>query len=102
MATELEIAELRLNTQIVADSTYTDEFLGDLIDTYGMTESEHKIWIVKRNQVAALVDVSEGGSSRKMSQVFERYDAIVKGYETDDNGGTGGRRAPRTRAIVRG
>lgn len=102
MATALEIAELRLNTQIVGDNTYTDQFLGELIDTYGMTESEHKIWIVKRNQVASLVDISEGGSSRKMSQIFDQYDAIVKGYEDDANGGTAGRRPPRTRAIVRG
>lgn len=101
MATPAEIAEVRVNTQeLVNQPPYTDDFIGDLIDAYGVTETEHKIWISKRNTVADLVDISEGGSSRKNSQLFESYSKIVAGYE---DGGTNpnARRAPRTRAIER-
>lgn len=101
MATAAEIAEVRVNTQEPNNvPPYTDDFIGDLIDAYGVTETEHKIWISKRNTVANLVDISEGGSSRKNSQLFEAYSKIVAGYE-DDGGSSGTRRAPRTRAIER-
>lgn len=85
MATNLEIAELRAETQ-EPDNTepYTDTFLGELIDAHGVTESAYRIWKAKRNSVASLVDISEGGSSRKMSQLFDNFDKIVKGYETAD------------------
>ena len=102
MATPAEIAEVRVNTQELVDTApYTDQFIGDLIDAHGVTEAEHKIWIAKRNTMANLVDISEGGSSRKNSQLFEAYSKIVAGYE-DDGTSPSGRRAPRTRAIVRG
>lgn len=102
MATSNQIAEVRTNTQeYVNVAPYTDEYIGDLIDSYGIKEAEHKIWIAKRNTVANLVDISEGGSSRKNSQLFEAYSKIAASYE--DNGGVtpSGRRAPRTRAIER-
>lgn len=101
MATPQQIAEVRANTQEPNNvEPYTDEYIGGLIDSYGVTEAEHKIWISKRNAVADLVDISEGGSSRKNSQLFESYSKIVAGYE--DDGSTSGRRAPRTRLIERG
>ena len=99
MATQLQIEELRINTRTVGDPTYTDEFLGGLIDAYGLTESELKVWTAKRNTVAALVDISEGGSSRKMSQLFDQYSKIVAGYGEDTSSSAG--RAPRTREITR-
>lgn len=102
MATPEQIAEVRMNTQEPNNvPPYTDELISSLIDSYGVTGAEHKIWISKRNTVADLVDISEGGSSRKNSQLFESYSKIVAGYETD-GGGVDGKRAPRTRQIVRG
>ncbi|QLF84343.1 hypothetical protein SEA_KARATE_19 [Microbacterium phage Karate] len=101
MATPAQIAEVRANTQeYVNVAPYTDEYISGLIDSYGITEAEHKIWIAKRNTVANLVDISEGGSSRKNSQLFEAYNKIVASYE-DDGTSPSGRRAPRTRAIER-
>lgn len=103
MATPAEIAEVRVNTQeLVNTPPYTDEFLSDLIDAHGVAETEHKVWVSKRNTVANLVDISEGGSSRKNSQLFEAYSKIVAGYEDDGGISPSGRRAPRTRAIERG
>jgi hypothetical protein len=103
MATSQEIAELRIEIREPNNAEpYTDDFLGGLIDSYGITESAHKVWIAKRNSVAALVDISEGGSSRKMSQVFDNYQKIVAGYEDDSTGVDDPEHyAPRTRKVER-
>lgn len=88
MATPTQIAELRLEIQEPNNvAPYTDEFLSEIIDLYGVRPSAQKVWISKRNAVAKLVDITEGGSSRKMSQLFDNYDKIVKGYDEDDGGG---------------
>lgn len=103
MATSLEIAELRVETQEPTNAEpYTDAFLGELIDAHGVTESAHRIWKAKRNTVASLVDISEGGSSRKMSQLFDNYDKIVKGYESAETSiDSPTTYAPRTRKAER-
>lgn len=103
MATSLEIAELRAETQELTNAEpYTDTFLGELIDAYGIPESAYRIWKAKRNTVASLVDISEGGSSRKMSQLFDNYDKIVKGYETAETSiDSPTTYAPRTRKAER-
>lgn len=103
MATPQQIAELRIEVREPTNAEpYTDDFLGALIDSYGITDSAYKVWIAKRNAVASLVDISEGGSSRKMSQLFDNYDKIVKGYGSD-GGGTDDPEtyAPRTRKAER-
>lgn len=100
MATDQQIAEVRANTNEPDNvAPYTNDFIGGLIDSYGVTEAERKVWISKRNTAADLVSISEGGSSRQMQQVFEHYNAIVASYGEDDN--IGGARAPRTREITR-
>lgn len=102
MATELQLQEVRVNTQ-EPDNTepFTDDFITALIDAHGQTEAEHRIWIAKRNAVSAIVDISEGGSSRKNSQLFEHYSKIVLGYETEEVVAAQGARSPMTRAITR-
>ena len=102
MATIADIKLVRVNTQETENvEPYTDDFISSLVDAVGVTETEHKIWIAKRNTMAALVDISEGGSARKNSQIFEAYSKIVLGYEQGD-ADANGRRPPRTRAAVRG
>lgn len=78
MATIDEIAELRLAVQepINADP-YTDDFLSGLIDAYGIDESTGRIWEAKAASVSKLVDIAEGGSTRKMSQIFTNYSALA-------------------------
>jgi hypothetical protein len=78
MATIAQIAELRLAIQEPINAEpYTDDFLSELIDTYGMDDSEGRIWEAKAASVSKLVDISEGGSSRKMSQIFTNYSALA-------------------------
>jgi hypothetical protein len=103
MATPNQIAELRITVQELDNAEpYTDTLIGNLIDANGMTDAAYKIWVAKRNMAASLVDISEGGSSRKNSQLFESYSKIVAGYEDDGGAGPTGARAPRTREITRG
>lgn len=104
MATPAEITELRIEARELTDAEpYTDTFLGELIDAYGVTDSARRIWVSKRNAVASLVDITEGGSSRKMSQLFDNYSKIVLSYNegpaTDDPDAE--EYAPRTRKAER-
>ena len=75
MATPPEIAALRL---LIAEpnnvAPYTDAVLGELIDA-GQSQYTiaYHIWNQKAAGAAALVDISEGGSSRKMGDVYEQY-----------------------------
>lgn len=101
MATAAQIAELRIAINEPDNvAPYTDELLGQLIDEYGVEDAGYNIWVAKRNKAASLVDISEGGSSRKTSQVFTQFDAIVKSYGKGDDANAA-KRAPRTREITR-
>lgn len=103
MATPTDIALLRQKIQESAnEEPYTDDYLSALIDAYGMDPAAGQIWEIKAAAVARLVDISEGGSSRKMSQVFSNYTALAaqyngKGSVEDPSGYT----APRARKITR-
>jgi hypothetical protein len=78
MATIEQIAELRNAVQEPANEPpYTDDMLSEMIDTYGMDIAEGKIWEAKAASVSKLVDISEGGSSRKMSQIFTNWSALA-------------------------
>ena len=85
MATPTQIAELREAIQ-QPDNTapYTDEFLSALIDAYGLNGAAGRVWRSKASSASTLVDISEGGSSRKNSQIFENWSAIAKSYEDKD------------------
>lgn len=65
------------------------------------------IWSIKAARYAALVDVSESGSSRKLSDLHKNALAMVKQYTPSSEGGSGADAAPaplraaKTRAIER-
>lgn len=103
MATPAQIAELRIKINEPTDALpYTDEILGELIDANaGDTNAVAKtIWQGKAAAVAHLVDISEGGSSRKMSDMYKNFLAIAGTFESEENA-PGARRAPTTREITR-
>lgn len=102
MATPDEIALLRQKIQEPNNADpYTDDFLSTLIDTYGIDGAAGQVWEVKAASVAKLVDITEGGSSRKMSQVFTQYTELAKQYSSKDETDPTGYTAPRTRKITR-
>lgn len=103
MATPDQIAQLRLLIDEPNNvEPYTDEVLGSIIDANdgSLNASAGQIWRGKAASVAHLVDISEGGSSRKMSDMYKNFLDIAKGFEDGDGGGTGAR-VSRTRQAVR-
>lgn len=72
MATDSEIARLRRMTDLAADDeVYTDELLGDLIDELGVEPASRSVWREKAASYAGMVDTTESGSSRALSQLYK-------------------------------
>lgn len=102
MATAQQIAALRL---LIAEpgpaAPYDDVTLGALIDAApNMYSVAYEIWTSKAAGAAALVDVSEGGSTRKMGDVYEQYlqmAANMRGRSEDLTGTVGVRVSKLTR-----
>lgn len=100
MATEIQIIEVRNNIgQPVNASPWTDEYLSDLIDAYGIDEASAKSWEQKAASVADMQDISEGGSTRK--SVHAQYLKMVERFRSNIAVEIGTQRAPKTREAVR-
>lgn len=71
MATVDELAMLRRMTNLeYNDSTYTDQVLAAIIDaSSSMEAAAAQVWTEKAASFAGLVDVTESGSSRQLSQM---------------------------------
>lgn len=74
MATAEQIAALRRLIAESDESTYTDQVLSDLIDASdgNLNTVAYEVWTEKAAAAANLVDVTEGGSSRKMGELHEQ------------------------------
>lgn len=74
MATPEEVAALRLLIAESTEETYTDAQLIEWLDAASGNENlvAYEIWTQKAAGYAGLVDVSEGGSSRKMGDLHEQ------------------------------
>lgn len=106
MATAEEIAALRLLIAEPTQDSFTDAQLNDFLDTYGnQYTAAYEVWTLKSASVAALVDISEGGSSRKMGDLYEQYLSMaeqmriraVSGVNPPDGSGPGMRIRKLTR-----
>lgn len=87
MATEAEIASLRRATALAADdATYTDSLLGGLIDDLGFQAASATVWREKAATVAGLVDTTESGSSRSLSQLRDAYLGMATAVNPDPTG----------------
>ena len=88
MATPEEIARLRLLIGEPTDETYTDEVLDTRLDTADDTnKAAYEIWVEKAAAAAELVDISEGGSSRKMGDIYEQALSMAKHFGSQVSGG---------------
>lgn len=74
MATASDIAALRLLIDEPEQDTYTDENLNARLDVSGASgySVAYDIWTEKAAGAAGLVDISEGGSSRKLGDIYEQ------------------------------
>lgn len=91
MATAEQIADLRL---LIADTDpanykYTDTYLSNLIDAQSgeLNRSAYEVWVQKAASSAELVDISEGGSSRKMGDVYEQALTMARHFANATPGG---------------
>lgn len=87
MATADEIAAFRL---LIAEpenvSPYTDAALSLRLDaTTNQFALAYDIWMEKAAAAAALVDTSEGGSSRKMGDIYEQALGMADAMSTRAN-----------------
>ena len=94
MASVDELAALQRATDVAADdTTYTPVLLGSMFDAYGLNLAALMIWREKAAYYARMVTVSEGGSSRAMSDLQRQALEMVKIYEravaADNNPATG-------------
>lgn len=100
MATDIQILEMRNNIdQIANEEPWTDEYLGGLIDAYGILEASARVWDQKAAAIADMGDISEGGSSRK--SVLDQYLKLSARFRSGDVAVDTTQRAPRTREAVR-
>jgi hypothetical protein len=75
MATNAEIAGLRLLIAEEDETKYTDQNLSDRLDAADApseTRVAWEIWTEKAAALTALVDISEGGSSRSMNALQDK------------------------------
>lgn len=82
MATPEQVAALRLLIDEPDETTYTDVALSNKIDARqgNLDLAAYDVWTEKASAAADLVDVSEGGSSRKMGDLHEQAMAMAKFY----------------------
>lgn len=70
MATEEQVASVRRMADEPGTDTYTDSALSALVDSTGSAEAAAaRVWQEKAGRFASLVNTSESGSSRSMSQL---------------------------------
>lgn len=102
-----QLAQLRRMIDEADDAGgYTDDILRALAEAYfvngayDLRRIAGSVWEEKATQAAELVNTSESGSSRSMSQVFDHYMALAKAFgSSTGNGDTAV--YPRSTRIVR-
>ena len=82
MATSEQVSLVRAYTGEPTEDTWTDVALGALIDELGIDSTTARVWREKQARYSKLVDVSEAGASRKMSQAFDHAKTMAAHWET--------------------
>jgi len=81
MATVEQIATVRRGADLEAsDSIYTDDLIGAMIDVQGVDATIAQVWTEKAAEYAKLVNVTEAGSSRSMSDLSRQALAMAEVY----------------------
>jgi hypothetical protein len=81
MASADELAALRRATDTTtADAVYTDGLVTPLIDSLGVNGAAAVIWREKAAKYAAMVNTTEAGSSRSMSDLYAHAIEMAEMY----------------------
>lgn len=103
MASTEDVVRLRRLADAADTTAYPSQELSDRIDTAGTVEAAAAdLWREKAAGYAALVDTTEGNSSRKLSQLQTQALAMAKQFDTETDVAVALEARPRSRAIVRG
>lgn len=74
MADAITLARFRRMTALEDEDTiYTDAVIDGMIEDLGFETAAATVWREKAAGVAGLVDITESGSSRRLSQLREAY-----------------------------
>ncbi len=83
MATEAAIAAVRENTNEPTAETFSDERIGDYVDTLGSIEAASAaVWRRKAGIYSELVVVTEAGSTRKLSDLSKSASAMAASWDS--------------------
>lgn len=104
MATTEQILELRRLIDEPSAATYGDTELASWIDQNGVRVAASVVWQQKAASYSGLIDVQEGNSNRKLSQLQSQALRMAASFSTEEGGSAGGSssfRPARTRKIER-
>jgi hypothetical protein len=89
MADPAAIASLRLLISEPTADTFTDAQLSTMIDEASgdLNRSAYDVWVIKASNAASLVDMSEGGSTRKMSDLQKQALTMASHFSSQVSGG---------------
>jgi len=88
MATLDEISRLRRMTDLTEDDgIYTNDLLSQMIDELGVDRAAGQVWREKAAKLAGLVDITESGSSRSLSRLYEQALRVGEAFEPPTNRG---------------
>jgi hypothetical protein len=78
MADEATIDRFRRMTDLSdTDEVYTDAVIDGMIEDLGFNAAVAAVWTEKAASAAGLVDTTESGSSRKLSDLHKQYLAMA-------------------------
>lgn len=102
MATVDQIATLRLYVAEPDETTWSDEALSVVIDsTSSLFLAAVEVWDAKAATFSALVDISEGGSSRKNSDLLKNAITMRDLFASKDASAVALARGTRIRRLAR-
>lgn len=102
MATAADVQAVRYNVNEPTPDTFSDVYIGDLVDAGSVASASAVIWKRKAATYAELVTVSEAGASRQMSDLHKNALTMAKTFEAEAEGeGTAATARAKTHAIVR-
>lgn len=104
MASAAAIASLRLLIAEPDQTRFTDQQLSDAIDAAAgnVNKAAYEVWVMKAASAADLVDMSEGGSSRKMGDLHEQALSMAAHFASEISGAVGdGPKPTRIRKLAR-
>ncbi len=89
MADPDQIAALRLLISEPGSETFTDEQLSAIIDAASgdLNKAAFESWTIKAANAADLVDITEGGSTRKQGDLYEQALSMAKHFGSQVPGG---------------